>query len=94
LLTGYATDQKIIGYKVIQDVISNLDGVEFQKKHKRWKPILLILGAVVMVGLTLVLWKGFFSEMLGDLIKWKYTGQDFAEKIVEEVLKKILKNSF
>jgi hypothetical protein len=32
--------------------------------------------------------------MLGELIKWKYTGQDFAEKIYEEVLKKILKNSF
>jgi general secretion pathway protein A len=94
LLTGYATDQKIIGYKVIQDVISNLEGVDSQKKHKWWKPILLILGVVIMAGLTLVLWKGFFSEMLGELVKWKYAGQDFAEKIVEEVLKKISKNSF
>ena len=47
-----------------------------------------------MVSLTILLWKAFFSEMLGDLTKWKYTGQGFAEKVYEEVFKKILRNSF
>jgi general secretion pathway protein A len=94
LLTGYATDQKVIGDKIIRDVISNLEGVDFQRKKKRWKPFLAILIAALMVCLTILLWKAFFSEMLGDLTKWKYTGQGFAEKVYEEVFKKILRNSF
>ena len=94
LLTGYATDQKVIGYKVIRDVISNLEGVGFQKKQKRWKPFIAILIGAVIVSIIIILWKGVFSEMLGDLIKWKYTGQGFTEKVYEEVLKKILKNTF
>ena len=94
LLTGYATDQKVIGYKVIRDVISNLEGVGFQKKQKRWKLFIAILIGAVIVSIIIILWKGFFSEMPGDLMKWKYTGQGIAEKVYEEILRKILKNSF
>jgi general secretion pathway protein A len=94
LLTGYATDQKVIGYKVIRDVINNLEGVGFQKKQKRWKPFIAILIGAVIVSIIIILWKGVFSEMLGDLMKWKYTGRGFAEKVYEEILRKILKNSF
>lgn len=36
LLMGYATDQKIIGQKIIGDVINNLDGFSLQKKRRRW----------------------------------------------------------
>lgn len=94
LVTGYATDQKIIGYKVIRDVIRNLEGVDFQKKKKWLKPLLAIFLAAIMVSLIIFLWKGVFSEMLGGLIKWKYTAPDIAEKVYEEVFKKILKNAF
>lgn len=94
LLTGYATEQKVIGYKIIQDVISNLEGMDFQKRQKRWKPFFTILIAAVMVSITLILWIGVFSEMLGDLMKWRYTVQGLAEKVYEEVLRKILKNTF
>jgi general secretion pathway protein A len=94
LLTGYATDQKVIGVNVIRDVIRNLEGMDFQKKQKRWKPFFAILIAAVMVGIAIILWRVFFSEMLGDLMKWGVTGQGFAEKVYEEVLKKILKNTF
>lgn len=94
LLTGYATEQKVIGYKVIRDVINNLEGVGFQKKQKRWKPFIAIFIGAVIVSIIIILWIGVFSEMIGDLIKWKYTGQGFAEKVYEEILRKILKNSF
>ncbi len=93
LLTGYATEQKVIGYKIIREVIDNLEGVDSQKKQKRWKPFILILVGTVIVGLVVILWRGIFSEKLGDLMRWKYAGQGLAEKTYEEVLKKILKNS-
>jgi hypothetical protein len=68
--------------------------VGFQKKQKRWKPFIAILIGAVIVSIIIILWKGVFSEMIGDLMKWKYTGRGFAEKVYEEILRKILKNSF
>jgi general secretion pathway protein A len=34
LLLGYATDQKIIGSKIIHEVIKNLDGLNHKKRQK------------------------------------------------------------
>lgn len=84
LLTGYATEQKVIGYKIVGEVINNLEGVDFQKKRKRWKPFILILIGTVLIGIVIFLWRGVFSEKLRDLMKWKYTGQGIAERVMKK----------
>jgi general secretion pathway protein A len=50
LLTCFATDQKIIGQKIIRDVINNLDGFSLQKKRRR----LILFKVIPVVLLSLV----------------------------------------
>lgn len=50
LLRGYANDQKVIGQKIIRDVINNLDGSSLQKKRGRS----ILFKVIPMVLLSLV----------------------------------------
>jgi general secretion pathway protein A len=49
LLTGFANDQKVIGSKVIHEVLKNLDGINLRKKRRRF-----ILFKVIPIGLLSV----------------------------------------
>jgi hypothetical protein len=89
LLTGYATDQKVIGKSIVREVINHLDGVSLQKKGRRF----VLLKVIPIVLLTLVAF-----IILGTLIntKWDTTGwiQFFKNtilKVYQEIFWKLLR---
>jgi len=89
LLTGYATDQKVIGKSIVREVINHLDGVSLQKKGRRF----VLLKVIPIVLLTLVAF-----IILGTLIntKWDTTGwiQFFKNTILkfyQEIFGKLLR---
>jgi len=64
LLMGYATDQKVIGSKIIHEVIKNLDGLNLQKRRRRFIlfkmiPIFLVslLAFIIIVSLLNSRWE-------------------------------------
>lgn len=77
LLSGYASDQKVIGEEIIKDVIRGLEGPETGKNRKSL--VFVALGAGMLIGLVVLLWlsPGFlgglktrmawFGEWLTDL---------------------------
>ncbi len=50
LLIGYATDQKIVGRKIIREVIRNLDGLSLQTRRRRF--VLLKLIPIILLSLV------------------------------------------
>ena len=89
LLTGYSTDQKVIGKSIVREVISHLDGVNLQKKGRKF----VLLKVIPIVLLTLVAF-----IILGTLInaKWDITGciQFFKNtilKLYQEIFGKLLR---
>ncbi len=67
LLTGYATDQKVIGHKTIHEVINNLDGFSLRKKQR--KTILFKLIPIVLLSLVALI---VLLSLLSS--KWEITG--------------------
>jgi len=67
LLTGYATDQKVIGHKTIHEVINNLEGFSPQKKKR--KIILFKLIPIVLLSLVALI---VLVSLLSS--KWEITG--------------------
>jgi general secretion pathway protein A len=58
LLMGYATDQKVIGRKIVHEAIKNLDGFSLQKKRRKFVlfkmiPIVLLILVVLIVFVSL-----------------------------------------
>lgn len=94
LLIGYATDHKIIGYKIIQEVIKNLEGENFQRRKKQRKPLLTIILVAGAILIAILLWRWIISDWFSGLIQRKIFGRGVVEKIYEEVIKKVLKNLF
>jgi general secretion pathway protein A len=89
LLTGYGTDQKVIGKSIVREVINHLDGVSLQKKGRRF----VLLKVIPILLLTLVAF-----IILGTLIntKWDTTGwiQFFKNtilKVYQEIFWKLLR---
>jgi general secretion pathway protein A len=59
LLMGYATDQKVIGRKIVHEAIKNLDGFSLQKKRRKFVlfkviPIVLLSLVVLIVFVSLL----------------------------------------
>ena len=50
LLIGYATDEKIIGEKIIREAIENLEGPGFKERQRRFKTIRRV--SIIFLGLT------------------------------------------
>jgi len=74
LLSGYGSDQKVIGEEIIKDVIRSLEGPETVKNRKGL--ILLVLGVGLVVGFAAVLlWR---PELLRGL---KEGAAQFVEKL-------------
>ncbi len=83
LLTGYATDQKVIGGRIIHEVIHNLEGIGLPKNRRRIRNLLLW---GIFVGLCLLgfffLWKfGFFFNEHLDISGWLQTIKNVVERI-------------
>ncbi len=85
LLNGYATNQKMIGDRIIREVIQNLEGKEMKgKKRFRW---IVVLAFVLLCLLGIILlWR---LQMLSDLdIDWGRI-REFLQKIYERISEKM-----
>ena len=83
LLTGYATDQKVIGDRIIHEVIHNLEGIGLPKNRRRIKNLLLwgIFAGLCLLGFFF-LWKfGFFLSEHLDISGWLQTIKNVVERI-------------
>jgi general secretion pathway protein A len=87
LLTGYATDQKVIGDKIVCEVISNLDGVGFHKRPRRFILFTVILLAIFTLGVSLMLWKESLITKW-EIIEWMGPFKEGFEKLYHEILEK------
>jgi general secretion pathway protein A len=84
LLTGYASDQKVIGDKIIHEVISGLDGLGLQKRRRRWIPIALILCVSLCLGVLYLgwtYWPVWIKHL--DISGWLHTIKEMVEKIYD-----------
>jgi len=83
LLTGYATDQKVIGGRIIHEVIHNLEGIGLPKNQRRIRNLLLwgIFAGLCLLGFFF-LWKfGFFLSEHLDIAGWLQTIKNVVERI-------------
>jgi general secretion pathway protein A len=94
LLTGYATDQKVIGLKIIQEVANHLDGTRKRPKRRRSFFFTTVFMIFLALGISsYVLWKDSFPK-----VKWEITERiqsvgKFVEKFYEETLRKYFKGT-
>jgi general secretion pathway protein A len=83
LLMGYATDQKVIGSKIIQEVIKNLDGLNLLKRRRRF--ILFKVIPIVLLGLVTLVILLFLLHSKWDITEWvrvfKNTMGNFFQKV-------------
>ncbi|MDI7259212.1 MAG: AAA family ATPase [Thermodesulfobacteriota bacterium] len=85
LLTGYATDQKVIGDRIIHEVIHNLEGIGLPKNRRRIRNLLLwgIFAGLCLLGFFF-LWKfGFFLSEHLDISRWLQAIKKGVEKIYQ-----------
>jgi general secretion pathway protein A len=82
LLTGYASDQKIIGGGIIHEVISNLDGLgHLRGKRKRFTLFKVMLLALPILLVFIILGTGFFQKVKWDFTEWIQTFKRFIENL-------------
>lgn len=89
LLEGYATDQKIIGPKIIHEVIDHLDGAG--KRGKRRRPVYLAIVLVIFLTFGIssyLLWKESLSNVKWEIGEWVQTLGRMVETLYEETLGK------
>jgi general secretion pathway protein A len=89
LLTGYATDQKIIGDRIIHEVISNLNGLghlrEERKRSILFKVMFFTLPILVGVLIILLLGIGSISKEKLDFTEWIQTFKKFIENLYHRI---------
>lgn len=83
LLMGYATDQKVIGSKIIQEVIKNRDGLSLLKRRRRF--ILYKVIPIVLLSLLVFVVLTFLLNLKWDITGWtqvfKNTMGNFFQKV-------------
>lgn len=89
LLAGFASDQKVIGDRIIREVISNLEGLDFQNKRKRYYLYVGIFLGCFGLGIFLLLWGELFSDLKWDLLKWTQMFWGIIEKIHQEFWRRV-----
>lgn len=67
LLTGFSLDKKVIGEKIIREVIKSLNGPKRKKKSKSRWPLFLIIWGLLM-GILLSGWQYGWWDYLRELI--------------------------
>lgn len=89
LLTGYATDQKVIGDRIIRDVANNLEGLDIEKDRQRIRLYIVILIVILFVlifcGVLLFLWKDFLLNAEWGFRDWIQTLKKIFEIIYQEI---------
>jgi len=86
LLTGYTTDQKIIGQKIIRDVINNLDGFSLQKKRRR--SILFKVIPIVLLSLVAFIILASLLNTRWEITEWARLCKNAILKFCQEALGK------
>ncbi len=89
LLTGYATDKKVIGPKIILEVIDHLEGGREKKKRSRF----LFYGGIAFLLLafgciSFLLWKESFPTLKWELNEWVRSAGEMAEKLYRDAWEK------
>jgi len=84
LLSGYATEQKVIGEEIIKKVVRQLEGTGARRKDKRWGPYIGILTAVMSLGILAFSWK-FLSrgDVESQFGRWASVLAGVLERIAE-----------
>ncbi len=86
LLTGYATDQKVIGHKTIHEVINNLDGLKLRKKRRR---LILFKGIpIVLLSLVTFILLIFLLNTKWETTEWVRAFKNTFSKVYQETLGK------
>ncbi len=87
LLNGYAADQKVIGHKIIHEVINNLDGFSLLKKRRR----LLLFKVIPMTLLSLVAFIILVSLLSTrwEMAEWVQLLKNTFSKVYEEILQRL-----
>ena len=86
LLTGYATDQKVVGHKTIHEVINNLDGLKLRKKRRR---LILFKGIpIVLLSLVTFLLLIFLLNTRWEMTEWVRAFKNTFSKVYQETLGK------
>ena len=89
LLAGYSADQKVIGHKIIHDVINHLEGLKVDEKRSRFK-LFTIIGMVLLIfGASAILWKGSLPKVKSEMTGWIKGIERVAEKLYQETFEKI-----
>jgi len=89
LLMGYATDQKVIGSKIIHEVIKNLDGLNLQKRRRRF--ILFKMIPIFLVSLlAFIIIVSFLNSRWEVMEKTLFLKNTFL-KIFQEIFGKLSK---
>jgi general secretion pathway protein A len=83
LLTGYANDQKIIGDRIIHEVISNLNGLgHLRGKSKRSTLFKVMFYALpILVVFIILLGTGSIPKVKLDFTEWIQTFKKFIENL-------------
>jgi len=86
LLTGYATDQKIVGHKIIHEVINNLDGL---RPRKKWRRLVLFKGiSIVLLSLVAFILLIFLLNTKWEMTEWVRVFKNTFSKVYQGTLGK------
>jgi len=89
LLTGYATDQKVIRKSIVREVINHLDGVDLQKKGRKFLFLKAITIIVLILGTFIIL--GTLINAKWDIPGWIQFLKSTILKFYQEILGKSLR---
>jgi hypothetical protein len=89
LLTGYATDHKVIGPKIILEVIDHLEGTGKKRKRRRFVFYTTVLIIFLAFGISsYILLKESFPRMKWEIGERVQSLGKMVEKVYEETLEK------
>jgi general secretion pathway protein A len=89
LLVGYANDQKVIGHKIIHDVIDQLDGTGAKRKQRRYVLSTgIVLFLLIFGGLSFALWNETFPNIKEEVIEKTRAITKTVEKFYQETVAK------
>ncbi len=89
LITGYATDKKIIDKKIISEVIRNLEGKDFKKKSKKAILILVVILLTIFLIISNPLWENHMESIFDDIFKIALRSIDLIYKSIQNLFNRI-----
>jgi general secretion pathway protein A len=90
LLIGYATDQQIVGDKIIREVIENLEGPVIKNKRKRFKKIGWVsVGIAGLMGVSLLVRYGLLQNGLKESLSWIGSFGDMTGRFFQGIWEKL-----